>query len=175
MSSRFNANHHISSRFPLNTTPAQPRHHVRHDRPSGGVDASCSEVPDIEISASGIPVPELIGFALTCLEKLTCPDSNSSDQKRPLEQTILIVVAEKLPSYMNLKAKLQTALQAHSDNSVRSSQQQHRAEVLRQRVETQEEAIAQHLIATGEEIGLPTELLNKLANLTKSILKRCDT
>ena len=54
----------------------------------------------------------------------------------------------------------------------RNMQLKYRTDQLRSRVESMEETITRHLVQTGEEIGLPTRLLQKLANLTRSVLKQ---
>lgn len=168
MNSRYNTHHSINARFLNRAIPVHSKNH-----PSCSAHPNKADIPDVEVSESGIPVTELIGFSLTCIERLTYPRSNSDDQIQPLEQRILLVVAEKLPSYMRLKANLHTTLRTHPKHDVRSSQQQYRVAELRRRVANQENAIAQQLVATGEDIGLPQELLGKIAKLTKTILERC--
>jgi len=49
---------------------------------------------------------------------------------------------------------------------------QHRVEQLGRRVEFLNEAVSQHLVQIGLEIGFPDALLQKLASLTKSVLER---
>ena len=63
-------------------------------------------------------------------------------------------------------------MQAHSDDHIWSSPLQSNINHLRSQVDHMQDTIAQHLIQTGEEIGLPTPLLTKLADLTRNILTR---
>jgi hypothetical protein len=166
MRPRFDTTQHSRYRYSISpsSSTSPPREPVRFDRPAPAAYHSPRE--------NEITTAELNRFALSCIEKLAFPGQSDSDTTQSVEDTIAQVILEKLPSYSTLKSTLAASEQAHSEDYLWSSPLQTNIDVLRSRVDDMQETIAQHLIQTGEEIGLPHPLLIKLADLTKTILQR---
>ncbi|MFK7910065.1 MAG: hypothetical protein AB8F34_05625 [Akkermansiaceae bacterium] len=169
MRPRFDTAQHFryrhSAHFGSPSSP--PRDSVRFDRPASPPQQTPEE--------KAITTAELNGFALGCIEKLAFPSQADDDSTQSVEDTIAQVIIEKLPSYTALKATLAASTTAHAENHAWSSPLQINIEQLQIQVGQMQETIANHLIQTGQEIGLPTPLLHKLADLTKTILERYAT
>ena len=153
MRPRYNTTPINHSRFSStrHTSQLQPRQAIRFDRPS------CSSPQ--QSSEEEISTAELNNFALGCIERLAFPDHTTTDKPLSVEDTIAASVIDTLPSYTKLKATLVACLRENSDGHVWSSPLQSEINLLRKRVEVMQETISQHLIQTGEEIGLPSPLL----------------
>ena len=166
MRPRFNTSQINYSRYSStrHTSQLQPRQAIRFDRPS----SSPLQTP----AENEISTAELNNFALSCIERLAFPDHTNTDKPLSVEDTIAASVIDTLPSYTTLKATLVACLQENSDGHAWSSPLQTEINLLRNRVDVMQETISQHLIQTGEEIGLPTPLLTKLADITRTVLSR---
>lgn len=215
MNPRFNHNHP----FPGSTLPdphaprTEPRRPAISSKPKSprpaqspfaqpanyATDPEPDQEPRLE---NEIPVAELNGFALCCIEQLSISKKN-----QPAEKTITTSISEKLPGYTSLKAEYSSCRQSHrrhhqwtkqvydavepllklegaplgeqqklSDLALQYVEQnlqlQYRVEQLRIRVAFLEDAVPEHLIQVGLEIGLPSDLMRKMGGLVKTLMQR---